>query len=383
MKGWFRKRKILDTSFMLCHLTITVSMVFLWVSVSCANDVAWKQADRPRVWMLPRDHGAHLDYRTEWWYFTGNLSDGAGNIYGYQLTFFREGVIRRPKDPGNPWSLRDLFFAHFTITDVAGKRFIVEEQISRAGPGLAGSSTKDMNVWLLNWSIQEKGGMIHLLAKNRSTELDLQLSPAKPVVLHGTNGLSRKGEKVGQASYYESVTELRTVGTLKLPASSTLQSVHGVSWFDHEFGSNQLTQDQIGWDWFSLHLSDGRDLMLYLLRRSDGTIESTSSGTSVSKTGASRHITLRNIGVDVAGHWKSPKSNATYPSKWRLRIPSEGIDVTISPLLPDQELRTPGSTGVTYWEGAVHGDGTSRGRIVSVEGYVELTGYSGKLGGLF
>jgi predicted secreted hydrolase len=159
--------------------------------------------------------------------------------------------------------------------------------------------------------------------------------------------------------------------------------VKGVSWFDHEFGSNQLAAEQAGWDWFSLHLSDGKDLMLYFLRRSDGAIEPASSGTMVDRQGRSRHLSLSAVKIDVLDRWKSPHSGASYPSRWRIRIPDEGLDQLVSPLLPDQELVTTRSTGITYWEGAVEGRGTSESRKVTCLGYVELTGYARELGGLF
>jgi predicted secreted hydrolase len=347
-----------------------------------ADEAVWKQADAPRVWRFPRDHGAHPSYRTEWWYFTGNLRDGDGNRYGYQLAFFRQGIRPVPSDPRNPWSIRDLYLAHFAITDVSAGRFITDERVSRTGPGLAGARTDELSVRLLDWSAKGVGNRIVLKAKSTEVGLCLDLTPLKTVVTHGENGLSRKGDQAGQASYYVSCTDVRTAGWLKKTGASIAATVRGVSWFDHEFGSNQLTADQSGWDWFSLHLTDGTELMLYLLRRVDGSVEPASSGTLVEKTGVSRHIALSQIKVEVLDHWKSNKSGGLYPSRWRIRIPPEGVELIVSPLLSNQELLTPGSTGITYWEGAVDGRGTSRGRSITCEGYVELTGYAGKLGGI-
>ena len=341
----------------------------------------WKQAAEPRQWVFPRDYGSHEDYRTEWWYFTGNLRDGEGRQYGYQLTFFRQGLRMIPVDSSSPWSVRNLYLAHFTITDASGSRFHVAERTSRTGPGLAGARDDGMGIRLLNWSATMKNGAIFLEARNGANAVYLELAPRKPPAVHGTGGISRKGPDHGQGSYYSSLTDLATSGWLKM--GDTPIPVRGTSWFDHEFGSNQLRPDQAGWDWYGLHLSDGRDLMLYLIRKTDGSVEPASSGTLVEKDGATRHLALSEVSVDILGHWKSPRSKAAYPSNWRIRVPSAGIDVTLSALIPDQELITTESTGITYWEGAVLGKGKS-GRVpVNCEGYVEMTGYAGALGGMF
>jgi predicted secreted hydrolase len=240
-----------------------------------------------------------------------------------------------------------------------------------------------MKVWILNWSANMEGSKIFLEAHDTGGELSLVLKPRKPVVLHGKNGLSQKGPKEGQASYYTSFTDLETNGFMKTQPAGPRMLVKGKSWFDHEFGSNQLAPDQEGWDWFSLHLSDGRDLMAYLLRRKDGSVEAASSGTLIENDGTSRHLQISDILISVLDRWQSPKSKGVYPSRWRLQIPSEKIDLVILPLLADQELKTESSAGVVYWEGAVAGEGTSEDRDVSCEGYVELTGYAGSLGGVF
>ena len=250
----------------------------------------WARVTAPRKWSFPRDFGAHPEYRTEWWYFTGNLKDPAGKRYGYQLTFFRRGIRSQLPTPSNAWDIRDIYLAHFAVTDVSGGKFRAVDRLSRAGPGLAGASLEGMHVWLLNWSARMKGSGIHLEAQDAEKELRLELTPRKPPVIHGQNGFSRKGPAQGQASYYVSFTNLETRGSLKLPGSASPIEVRGVSWFDQEFGSNQLTPKQKGWDWFSLHLSDGRDLMIYLLRLTDGSVEPASSGTLVAADGSSRHL---------------------------------------------------------------------------------------------
>lgn len=365
---------------------IIILLVAVFTAFACTPALAadeWRQATGPRTWSFPRDHGAHPEFRTEWWYFTGNLRDGSGNRYGYQLTFFRQGVRLKPSDPGNPWSLRDLYPAHFAVTDVRNEKFHFAEQVTRSGPGLSGAATNGMNVWNLGWSAKMKGDRILIRAHHGETELALELKPRKPLILQGEKGLSRKGPGEGQASYYYSFTDLATRGTIRTPDTQVPVAVEGTSWFDQEFGSNVLSKDQVGWDWFSIHLSDGRDLMLFFLRKKDGTGEKESSGTLIEPEGKSRHLKRGEINLEVLETWKSPKSSATYPNRWRVRIPAAGLDLQLAPLMAAQELITTGSTGVTYWEGAVDGKGSSSGKPVSCEGYVEMTGYAGSLGGLF
>jgi predicted secreted hydrolase len=343
----------------------------------------WARVTAPRKWSFPRDFGAHPEYRTEWWYFTGNLRDDGGKQYGYQLTFFRQGLRNQLPPSPNAWDIRDIYLAHFAVTDVSKNKFMAADRLSRAGPGLAGASPGEMNVWLLNWAVRMKGPVIHLQARDADKELRLELTPRKPPVIHGQNGISRKGPAQGQASYYVSLTNLQTSGSLKFHDSGPPIEVRGVSWFDQEFGSNQLAPDQRGWDWFSLHLSDGRDLMIYFLRLKEGSVEPASSGTLVSADGSARHLNLSDLKITVLGRWKSPRSKGEYPGRWRIQVPSAGIDLTVTPLVADQELQTEASAGITYWEGAVAGEGRSREVRITCEGYAELTGYAGSLGETF
>lgn len=346
-------------------------------------DSNWAQAAGVWQWSFPRDHGSHPAFRTEWWYFTGNLVDDQGLRYGYQLTFFRQGLRTEQPEPGNLWSVRDVFFAHFTLTDGARHRFHMADCISRSGPGLAGARTDGMDVWILDWSAVMNDSTVSLIAAHAGMELQLILRPRKPLVFHGQNGLSAKGKQVGQASYYTSFTDVETRGRLRVPGRSSGITVTGVSWFDHEFGSNQLAPDQQGWDWFSIHVSDGRDLMVYLLRKTDESIEKASSGTLIEADGTWRHLGRSDIAIGVLETWESPHSGSKYPSKWRVQIPSAALNITIAPLVADQELNTAESINLTYWEGAVAGEGTSGTEKVSCEGYVELTGYGERLGGVF
>jgi predicted secreted hydrolase len=373
-----------DKSLKTCFAAIIFTVSFYCVGDAFAsNNNGWQLALEPRVWNFPHDHGAHPKYRTEWWYFTGNLKDQSGNKYGYQLTFFRQGLRFTTAESANQWSIRDVYIAHFTITDVTETRFTMDERMSRSGPALAGALTNNMEVWLFNWKAQMKETTIFLAAQNNDLQLKLQLTPQKPIVFHGDRGFSKKGAGRGQASYYTSFTDLKTTGSIKTRSSGARIQVNGTSWFDHEFGSAQLARDQEGWDWFGLHLSDGRDLMIYLLRKTDKTINPESSGTIVEADGTSRHIQLSDISVTVLDRWKSKRSGGSYPCRWRITIPSEQIDITVAPLVADQELDTRQTTGIIYWEGAVAGQGMSRGTKIDCEGYIELTGYAGSLGGIF
>ncbi len=343
----------------------------------------WRMAEGRHEWTFPRDHGAHRDYRTEWWYFTGQVQAPEGRGFGYQLTFFRVGARKDPGPPGNPWRLRDLYAAHFALTDLEAGKFVYAERISREGPGLARSDGGGMDVRLLDWSLATEGEEIVLQAREGEMELRLHVKPEAAPLLHGSRGLSRKGGKAGQSSWYYSLTDIRSRGEVRTPWTGGPLPVEGWSWFDHEFGSNQLSADQVGWDWFSLRLGDGRRLMLYLLRLRDGGVEPLSSGTLREADGTVRHLSRDDFRVAATGAWRSPKSGAQYPSGWTVQVPSSNIDLVVTPLMRDQELVTARSTGITYWEGAVSGSGRSAGSDVAAEGYVELTGYGGSLGGLF
>lgn len=343
----------------------------------------WPKAVRDRTWVFPRDHGAHPEFKTEWWYFTGQLADSEGRKFGYQLTFFREGLRRTADSPQNPWSVRDLAMAHWTMTNAAADEFRCGDLLSRTGPGLASWRTETLDVHVLGWSARLENGAIVLHAAKGGMALDLVLSPRKPPVLHGQNGLSRKGPAEGEASYYASWTDLETRGTIIPRPGLAPSPVQGRSWFDHEFGSGLLAENQTGWDWISLHFSDGRDLMIYLLRRTDGSIESASSGTLIEADGRSRHLGLSEIEVEVRDHWKSPHSGGRYPSRWRIRLPEEGLELFIRPLIADQEVRPTAMPALIYWEGAVFGEGRARGKAVNAEGYIELTGYAGNLRTVF
>jgi predicted secreted hydrolase len=330
---------------------------------------------------FPRDHGSHSTYRTEWWYYTGHLQSKNGRSFGFELTFFRRGV---PPDEiktlPSKWSISHLYLAHFAVTDITGKRFHFSEKFSREGLGKAGADESRLRVWIDDWRAEaatDSTGSHTLVAHDETHALALTLQPAKPLVTHGAAGISRKGKDVSQASHYYSFTRLVTTGSLTIDGEQF--EVTGLTWMDHEFGSAELGTDQVGWDWFSIQLEDDTELMLYRMRRKDGSSDLASSGTAVSPDGRTRHLEVTDFQIESTATWASPESKATYPSRWKLTFPSLGLVLDVTPLLADQELRTSRSTKVSYWEGAVAVTGTKQGKPVKGHGYVELTGYAERL----
>jgi predicted secreted hydrolase len=338
---------------------------------------AYQLALPGRKLVFPADHYSHPDFKIEWWYYTGHLKSEGGKRYGYQVTFFRFGLRDRQQEvKDKPPLFTELYLAHFALSDIDRKKFLFRERINRGYQGKAGAATDRFLVWNEDWKV-EGDLKTHLIQVNdRGTRLSLRLSSLKPLVLHGDNGLSQKGEGEGRASYYYSLTRMETDGEITI--NGTTEKVRGLSWMDHEFGSNQLREDQVGWDWFSLQLDDGTELMLYLIRRKDGSPDPYSSGTLVKADGTIKHLKLEDFRIEVLERWKSAKSGGNYPMKWKVTIPAEAVELEIVPEFTDQELITNKSTRVTYWEGAVQIRGTVQRKPISGAGYVEMTGYVGK-----
>jgi predicted secreted hydrolase len=327
---------------------------------------------------FPADHYSHPDFRTEWWYYTGHLETQSGKRFGYQVTFFRFGVRDRQNEVKDKAPLfTELYMAHFALSDIGAKKFIFRERINRGLGEKAGAMTDRYRVWNEDWKVEGAHDHHTIAVDDRGTRLRLQLKSLKSPVLHGQNGHSQKGEGEGRASYYYSLTRMQTEGELTIAGKT--EKVHGSSWMDHEFGSNQFGEEQVGWDWFSIQLDNQSELMLYLMRRKDGSIDPYASGTMVYADGTTRHLNLKDYRVEVLQRWKSPESGAEYPIKWRLHVPSEQIQLEVIPHFSKQELVTNRSTRVTYWEGAVQVNGTMRGKPASGSAYVEMTGYAGKL----
>ncbi|GFO60585.1 carotenoid 1,2-hydratase [Geomonas silvestris] len=328
------------------------------------------RAVAPRAFRFPADHGPHPEYKTEWWYFTGNLADSAGRRFGYQLTFFRMALAPGEPPRSSRWATNQAYMAHFALTDVNGRRFSSAERFSRAALGLAGAGGVPLEVFLEDWSARETKGApwsVRLRAAQGSGALDLELVSAQPVVLNGERGLSRKGPEPGNASYYYSIPRLATRGTLSVGGERF--QVTGTSWLDREWSTSALSGDQAGWDWFALQLKDGRDLMYYQLRKKDGSADPFSAGTLVAADGSAKPLTRDQVRLVPTGWWKSPHDGARYPAGWRLSVPGEGIALEVVPRLSDQELLT----SFRYWEGAVAVKGEGGAELGS--GYLEMTGY--------
>ena len=327
------------------------------------------QAVAPRPLAFPADHGPHPDFRTEWWYYTGNLRTTAGRHVGFQLTFFRVALAPAAAARPSAWATRQLYLAHFAVTDTAGRRFHAARRTSRAALGLAGAEAAPFHVWVERWTAEADGETTRLRADEDDVAIDLRLSPAKPVALQGDRGLSRKGPEPGNASLYYSVTRLRARGVVRLPGETL--DVSGAAWMDREWSTSALGPRVEGWDWFAVQLDDGRDLMVYVLRRRDGTTDPLSAGTLVAADGTTRPLAARDVRVEALDHWTSPRTGVRYPSRWHLDVPSAALQLEIRPRLADQEL----VVGTRYWEGAVAVAGLSDGRAASGQGYVELVGY--------
>jgi len=326
-----------------------------------------------KTFSFPQDHYSHPEFRTEWWYYTGHIVSRDQRSFGYQLTFFRTALQRKGAQKSR-WTLTTVYFAHFALTDEKGKAFTFGEKISRGALGQAGAETNRLHVWVENWFLKEEDGDHLLEAHDPSMAIRFRLTPLKPPVVNGIDGVSQKAEGEGYASYYYSMTRMRTKGELTLKGKAF--SVEGISWMDHEFGSNQLRDYQVGWDWFSIQLDNNMELMLYIIRHEDGKPDPYSSGTLTHPDGTSRHLRLEEFRIQVLGTWKSRKTGGRYPARWRILVPQSSIDLTVTPTVSDQELTTQESSRVTYWEGSVKVKGKYDGKGVTGVGYVELTGYA-------
>lgn len=337
---------------------------------------AWKQVLAPIELAYPRDHGAHPEYQSEWWYATLEVAAADGARFGVQLTIFRQGLAAGAPLPGeSPLRARQAFAGHLAIVDLGAQKMVHAERSRRAVPGLAEASTTTLDARLDGWSMRlDERGLLRLDAEDRATgmRIALELAPEKPLVLHGDGGVSAKGGAAGNASVYASWTRMRARGTLV--SGGRERAVDGAAWFDHEYGTSALGAEVVGWDWFGLRLDDGRELMLFRLRRSDGTADPVSGGTLVAKDGSTRKLALSRCTLETRATWTSPRTQAVYPASFRLACPEEGLDLVITTKVQDCELDTRASTGVVYWEGPVAVTGSVTG-----SGYGELTGYAGSI----
>jgi predicted secreted hydrolase len=334
-------------------------------------------ADGSRPLSFPQDFGPHEDFRTEWWYYTGNLQTPEGRPFGFELTIFRVSLLPPTAEvpSTSKWYGRSIYFAHFALSDIEADQFHAFERYSRPGPGLAGAQADPYKVWLEDWNItQQPSGVYELQAEQDGIGLDLTLNDEMGIVLQGDSGYSRKGEGPDNASYYYSQPRLRTEGSIQLDGKN--YPVAGFTWMDHEFSTSILDPNQIGWDWFSLQFDEGSALMLYQLRERSGKVSEASSGTFTDAQGNARPIHLSDFRIKVTDQWQSPHTKAVYPAAWEIQINQPECVLQAHPLMADQEIHFP---AVTYWEGAVQFEGTCDGQAVGGKGYIELTGYGGKL----
>ena len=363
-------------------LRMFLLLLFLFPAGSSATP--FPRVTGPCRLVLPADHFPHPDFRTEWWYWTGNLEGENGRPFGFQLTFFRSRLV--PPSNGNlpekasPWRTRQVWMGHLAVSDIRGARHEGFDRLHRGAVGLAGADGGAHGVRLRvgDWvGLLEEGRQV-LSAAREGVGIDLVLVPRKPPVFHGEDGYSRKGSRPEQASCYYSFTRLAATGELRM--GGEVFRVRGTAWMDHEFTSEPLDSESMGWDWFSVQLDDGWDFMAFFIRKKNGALHPASSGTLVDPAGKSRSIPLEDMALTPLTTWKSPHTKARYPASWKLRIPKHGLDITLESRLADQEMIPKNvPAGVTYWEGSIAVNGRHQDREVHGTGYGELTGYAGSV----
>jgi predicted secreted hydrolase len=389
----------------------SVVKLLLFFVLAFSAQAEWRVAEPGWQYEFPRDHGNHPGFKTEWWYFTGNLVSADGREFGYQLTFFRQGIaLDADIIPLSRFVTRDIKFAHFTLTDLVSKKFHFFQKLSRGAYGEAGfadrvvepmgthtaqSEDRDAEgqhpptsvpagspvvdlAWIDDWTCQLTGAnAFHLRAAKDNVAIDLRLTSAKPPVIHGTDGISQKAEGEGRASHYYSLTRLASEGIVRV--GDTEFPVTGQSWFDHEWATNQLAENQAGWDWFSLQFGDGSELMLFQLRDKTGARDPFSSGTFVDAAGKSTPIAAADFSLAPGERWKSTQTGGIYPIAWHLAIPKLRLSLDLRAALDDQELRL---KPIVYWEGAIRAQGSRSGKPLTATGYLEMTGYAGPITGM-
>jgi predicted secreted hydrolase len=366
-------------------------------ALSGSDTEGFTQALAPREFVFPGDHGAHPGFKTEWWYYTGNLFTEEGRQFGYQFTIFRnqlspsdadfarinqeEPVLMNPEEEGardSEWSTNQLYLAHFAISDVSKKDHVFDERYSRGTAGLAGASVDPYRIWLEDWEItrvkdskasDERFQMRIKAEMSNGTALDIVLNPQKPLVLQGEEGYDKKGGEDGNASYYISFTRMQTEGLLKKDGESL--AVSGLSWMDHEWSTSALDSGQTGWDWFSIQLSNGYELMYYQIRNVDPDLAPQTTGSLVTPNGQKRDLDQGEVRLEVLEYWASPHTGARYPVQWTLAIPSEELEMDVITVFDDQEM----TVSVQYYEGALQVSGKFRDEAIDGNGYIEMTGY--------
>ncbi|MEL6325698.1 MAG: lipocalin-like domain-containing protein [Cyanobacteria bacterium J06626_23] len=378
-------------------LSLIVGLLILfWPRPAITNSgqasVKWLTADQtettggefarvyePTSLEFPRDFGPHEDYQTEWWYYTGNLEAENGREFGYQLTFFRRGLTpgRDYNSDVSDWRTNQVYFSHFTISDVENKQFYPHERFSRGAEGLTGAQSAPYRVWIEDWSAEQVApDKVRLTADAGDVALDLTLTQTLPPVLQGDRGFSPKGPEPGNASYYYSIVQQQTEGTVTIGDEAI--PVVGKSWKDHEYSTSALSEGTVGWDWFSLQLNNGSALMLFALRKETETGLNIADGKFIAADGSETRIAAGDCQVKVLDTWRSPASGAAYPTQWHIEIPKIGLTLDGQPLMPNQEL----NVSNTYWEGATAFEGQLDQAPIAAKGYIEMTGYTASMNGI-
>jgi predicted secreted hydrolase len=376
-------QKIISLKLGLTSLAICLFMtVAILTSRAIAQDPqAYLPVTEPCHLAFPDDHGPHPGYRTEWWYYTGNLKSEAGHRFGFQLTFFRNQIKpsaakKKWPQPASAWRTQQIYIGHAAISAISNKQHLHAEIMRREALGMAGAQfdSGQTRIFIENWYADIAPSHHWLKASTDKFSFDLSLKPTKVPVLHGNGGYSQKGSSPERASCYYSFSRLQTEGIISFGGKT--RRVEGLSWMDHEYSSELLEPDLIGWDWFSLQLADRTEIMIFLLRKKDGTLGVTSSGTFVKASGQTRHLNKDDFRVDIIARWKSPHTKAVYPAGWRIKIFPLAIDLQVTPAIADQEMKTKLSTGIIYWEGSVSIQGKKNNKPIEGRGYVEMTGYA-------
>ena len=352
----------------------TINATLVVTEALSGDDTGFERVLGPRTLSFPEDHGPHTDFRTEWWYVTGNVETGEGRRFGFQLTFFRNAAAPAPADRASAWNTNQVYMAHFAVTDVQSNEHHAFERLARGAMGLAGAQPSPFRVWLEDWSLEgAAGGLLplRLSAMEAGFGLDLTLQANKPVVLQGDRGFSPKGPEEGNASHYYSYTRLEAQGSVRIPGAT--MEVSGLAWMDREWGTSVLSEGVEGWDWFALHLTDGREIMFYHLRAAEDRPSGYGGGLLIDTDGTTRMLGRDQLDLEVLDRWASPLDGAEYPSAWRVTVPDERLAVEIVPLVADQEM----NVSFRYWEGAVEVRGVWGLDSVIGSGYAELTGYGG------
>ncbi|HKJ99438.1 MAG TPA: lipocalin-like domain-containing protein [Desulfotignum sp.] len=366
--------------FMSFCLALILPLLFVW---GCASpddtdriDIARALSDAPnldcfdavtgpRPLVFPEDAGPHENFRTEWWYYTGNLTTGQGRHFGYQLTFFRQALSCSPVTGISRWRTRQLYFAHFALTDTRSNAYHAFSRMNRQSLGIAGSRAKPFTVWIDNWQVKDSGSHLILNAASDDITLSLHLVPQKPPIFQGDRGYSKKGPGTGNASFYYSLPRLHTKGSITV--GETRFQVTGHSWFDHEWSTTVLGEDVQGWDWFSTHLDDGRDLMVCRIRKADGSSSGFGFGSISFADGTYVILSETDFTLTPKERWKSPETGKRYPVQWQIRIPDHNLDLSVTPVMNNQEH----THTFAYWEGAMRFSGP----VIQGMGYLEMTGY--------